>query len=305
MVAPHSPSIDADGGIRSRPTPASMSNPGAKSRSVAAPGRDSYNRRMIWSTLLKGALRAVHGPLPPPPQPGPEAGLVMVADGVGGLDLCATGLQYAAARAGLPHPIRIVSWGHGFGRWHRDLTDVANHAARAEALAEEIRAFRGPHPEAPVFLVGKSGGTGIVVRALERLPADSVERAVLIASALSPGYDLSRALRACRRDMVVFWSPLDVVILGAGTRLFGTVDRVGSVAAGMVGFRPPDSADPAQYAKLRPVKWHPKMGATGYLGGHVGPDNPRFLQRYVVPLLDVREDPPMPVSSPARAAPIT
>ena len=39
--------------------------------------------------------------------------------------------------------------------------------------------------------------------------------------------------------MVVFWSPLDVFILGAGTRVFGTADRVRTASAGLVGFRTP------------------------------------------------------------------
>ena len=137
-------------------------------------------------------------------------------------------------------------------------------------------------------LVGKSGGAGIVVWALESLPDDSVEVAVLIAPALSPTYDLARAMRAVRREMVVFWSPLDVIILGLGTRLFGTIDQVKSVSAGMVGFRPPASSDDpnrVQYAKLRQIRWRPEMAATGSLGGHLGSDSPAFLRKYVLPLL--------------------
>ena len=38
-------------------------------------------------------------------------------------------------------------------------------------------------------------------------------------------------------------------------------------------------------AKLRQIRWRPGMAATGYLGGHVGPDCPAFLRKYVVPLL--------------------
>src|SRR5262249_38331950 len=152
--------------------------------------------------------------------------------------------------------VRIVPWGHGLFRWHADLTDVENHAAQAAAIAEELRRFRGTNPDAPVFLVGKSGGTGVVARVLEDLPAASVEAAVLISPALSPGYDLGPALRAVRRELVVFWSPLDLIVLGLGTRVFGTIDRVNSVSAGLVGFRPPEGAD---YAKLRQVKWRPEM----------------------------------------------
>ena len=106
-----------------------------------------------------------------------------------------------------------------------------------------------------------------------------MERAVLLAPALSPRYDLTAALRAVRREMVVFWSPLDVVILGAGTRLFGTIDRVRTVGAGLVGFAVPGPDEPdaerrRQYAKLRQVRWRPRMVGLGHLGGHFGPDHP-------------------------------
>ena len=90
------------------------------------------------------------------------------------------------------------------------------------------------------------------------------------------------------REVVVFWSPFDVLILGAGTWVFGTVDRVRSVAAGLVGFQVPadlNDSDQAQYQKLRQIRWTREMVAAGNFGGHAGTDNPAFLRKYVVPLL--------------------
>ncbi len=232
---------------------------------------------MIYTTLLSKAFRLLYGE-PPAGEPGPGSGLVIVADGVGGLDLCGMALRHVMESGGGRNVVRLHRWGHGLGRWHRDLTNVANLGAQAQAMAAAVRAWRDEHPGSPAFLVGKSGGTGVVVRALEGLPRDSVEAAVLLAPALSPGYDLTRALEAVRREMVVFWSPLDVFVLGLGTRVFGTIDRVRSISAGLVGFR-------GDRAKLRQVRWRPAMARTGYLGGHVGPDSPAFLRRYVVPLL--------------------
>ena len=194
---------------------------------------------MLYTTLLKTAFRALHGPTPPRPPGDAGSGLVLVADGVGGLDLCGTGLVHAAAKAGMSHEIRVMAWGHGFGRWHRDLTNVENHRLWASRMVDQVAEFRARRPGAPVFLVGKSGGTGVVVKALEGLPEGAVEAAVLLSSALSPGYDLTRALRAVRRELVLFWSPLDVIVLGVGTRLFGTIDRVNAVSAGLVGFKRP------------------------------------------------------------------
>ena len=156
--------------------------------------------------------------------------------------------------------MKVVSWGHGFGRWHADLTNAANRDLRAARDRRDGPCVpRASCPGAPVFLVGKSGGTGLVVRALERLPEDTVEWAVLLSPALSPTYDLAPALRAVRREMVVFWSPLDVIVLGLGTRIFGTIDRIKTVSAGLVGL--PRAAggrrrtEQASYRKLRQVRW--------------------------------------------------
>jgi hypothetical protein len=257
---------------------------------------------MSWFTshLVEPLYRLFYGRLPAPGGPveadgtDDEAdrprGLVLVVDGVGGLDLCGTGLRFVAGAERLPCAIEVVRWGHGVGRWFADLTNVTNRDRQATLLAEAVRRFQANRPGDLVFLVGKSGGSGVVVKALEKLEPETVERVVLLAPALSPGYDLTGALRAVRREVVVFWSPLDVIILGAGTRLFGTIDRVRSVGAGMVGFVVPGPDDPddekiRQYAKLRQIRWRPRMASSGYLGGHFGPDNPRFLRKYVVPLL--------------------
>ena len=129
--------------------------------------------------------------------------------------------------------------GTASGRWLADLTDVANRDSHARLVAESVRRYKTERPLDPIYLVAKSGGSGVVVKALELLDEQQVERVVMLAPALSPAYDLSNALRAVRREMVVFWSPLDVIILGAGTRVFGTIDRVKTASAGLVGFRVP------------------------------------------------------------------
>lgn len=216
-------------------------------------------------------------------------GLVLVADGIGGLDLCAGSLERLVPRCRLPLEVRTVRWGHGLGRWLADLTRSANVAHHANRMAEQVREFLERHPDGPVFLVGKSGGAGVVLQALEGLPEGSVERVVLLAPAVSPGYDLTRALRSVHREMVVFISPLDFALLGAGTWAFGTIDRVRGVGAGLIGFRMPGAAESADqidsYEKVRHVRWRPAMAKVGYLGGHLAVDMPPFLKRYVVPML--------------------
>ena len=239
---------------------------------------------------------------PVPADRGGDAGsprresLVLVADGVGGFDLCGKSLAKVLKASGLPYTTRVLRWGHGVGRWYADLSNAANQDAWADKVAEAVRRYHDANPGAAVFLVGKSGGCVVIVKALERLSGGDggpvVDRAVLLAPALSPGYDLAPALENVRRDLVVYWSPLDVFILGAGTRIFGTSDRVFCSGAGRVGFLRPRAGDasPARlalYKKLRQIRWSARMSSTGYLGGHLGTDSPRFLKKYVAPLLRV------------------
>src|SRR5262249_35166884 len=66
----------------------------------------------------------------------PVRGLVLVADGVGGLELCGTALRYVAGAEGLPYAVELVPWGHGFGQWYADLTDEANRDQQARLVAE-------------------------------------------------------------------------------------------------------------------------------------------------------------------------
>ena len=89
--------------------------------------------------------------------------------------------------------MKVIHWGHGFGRWHADLTNVANRDAKARIIADEVLAFR-ERGGGEVFLVGKSGGTGLVVKALEMLPENAVELAVLLSPAISPNYDLTESV---------------------------------------------------------------------------------------------------------------
>jgi hypothetical protein len=251
--------------------------------------------RLIYGPLI-GEQSAVHGTGPDGAASRPR-GLVLVADGVGGLNLCGIGLRYVMSAERLPYAVDLFPWGHGFGRWYADLTDVANRDARARSIAETVQRFRADQPRDPVFLIAKSGGAGVVVKALELLDDRAVERVVLLAPALSPAYDLTRALQAVHREIVVFWSPLDLFVLGVGTRLFGTTDRVKTISAGLVGFhRPPaDQPEPGRRGRsgqLRQVRWRIGMAATGHFGGHVGPDSPVFLRKYVVPLLRAEETVP-------------
>ena len=104
--------------------------------------------RVIFGRPIDDALPLLHdGPPGEPTAPdaagsGNEAaesrrrGLVLVAGGVGGFDLCGTALRYVLAAEGLNYANHVFPWGHGFGRWFADLTNVSNRDLKAALLAD-------------------------------------------------------------------------------------------------------------------------------------------------------------------------
>jgi hypothetical protein len=215
-----------------------------------------------------------------PPQERTRPGVVFVVEGIGGIDLIKVAADLGFGWAGLPHEVRRFYWSHGFGRFLRDLQDRDNVLAKGEELAGEVLALKRQEPARPIYLLGQSGGTGVVVRAAGCLPADSIERVILLASALSPYHDLRPALAATRCGIVSYHSRADRLFLDWGTRRFGTIDGALSSAAGHVGFVVPrelSPADHALYQRLVQIRWTPGMMLSGNFGGHNGSLMPGFL----------------------------
>lgn len=192
----------------------------------------------------------------------------------------------ALKTGGFDAEMRFYDWTGERGFFGALGNEPANRQQAAH-VAQMILRQRQAEPDRPIVLTAESGGTGILIWALELLPAEvEVDVAVLLAPAVSPDYDLSKALSHVRRCMLVYHSPRDLIILGAGTELFGTVDRVYTPAAGLVGFRMPDTADPHTYAKLEQRRYNPAwLREYGHFGGHVGSILPRFASGHVAPTL--------------------
>ena len=89
-----------------------------------------------------------------------------------------------------------------------------------------------------MHLVAQSGGAGVAVFAVEALPPGAmVDGVVLLGEALSPTYNLAKALAKTRKGILNSHSSKDSVILNWGTHLFGTTDRQFTRAAGCAGVR--------------------------------------------------------------------
>jgi pimeloyl-ACP methyl ester carboxylesterase len=217
-----------------------------------------------------------------------KAGVVFVASGIGGFDLASLAAPWVLPHAGVPHEVRIFPWTHGKGHHFRDLQDLRHLLEKAGELARLVREFKEAHPDRPVYLVGRSGGAGLVLAAAEQLPPATLERIILIAPAVSPNYDLRPALTATRQEIVSFYSPNDWLILGWGTSHFGTEDRVYGPSAGLLGFRRPVDG-PAEaralYERLVQIRWNARMLWEGHSGGHFGTSSPAFLAKEIAPWL--------------------
>jgi len=193
-------------------------------------------------------------------------------------------------RDGREIELDIYDW-TGDSRGLEALLNVDRNLAQANLIAERIEKFVRQNPTRPFHLVGHSGGTGIAVWALERLPEDvQIESLTMLASALSPSYDLSAALARVKRAYA-FNSRLDTIVLGLGTKALGTIDGVQTEAAGCVGFTMPAGADAAQCAKLVQFPYQLGWIRLGHIGDHIGVMGVRFSRGVLAPLIFDGESP--------------
>src|SRR6185437_17133914 len=108
--------------------------------------------------------------------------------------------------AGYAGVLQMYDWtgnAAGLGALHAYQRNQIEAQKVADFIVENFRKQPGMH----IILTGHSGGTGIIIWALEKLPTDvKVDKVILLASALSPEYDLSKALAHVRDACFSFCS---------------------------------------------------------------------------------------------------
>lgn len=202
-------------------------------------------------------------------------------------------------RANFPGPLRIYDWTGGKPGLEA-LLNRARNDREAAKVAEMIKRIRAEHPDTRIVLSSHSGGAGIAVWALEKLPADvQIDTLLMLSPALSQRYDLSAALRHVRGKAYAFTSVNDAVVLGAGTRLFGTIDGVKEEAAGRAGFTRPQGADAAQYEKLVQFPYTTDWIIYENIGDHIGYLALAFAEKVLAPLVTEGKVPVLKAQLPA------
>jgi hypothetical protein len=222
--------------------------------------------------------------IPPPLQPP----LVIHATGIGGHmaidDHLVAGLKDGFQEAGEQAEFQIDDW-TGPDRGLIALGQVQRHQEQSTLLSQRIADAVHADPRRRIIITSHSAGCGIAVWALEKLPSDvKIDQLVMMQSALSPTYDLSKALSHVKHAYS-FYSANDEAVLGAGTRMMGTVDRVHTDAAGRVGYTRPELADAKQYAKLDQFPYEDSWMKYDDIGDHIGPMTYPFARFMIAPLL--------------------
>jgi len=211
---------------------------------------------------------------------------VLILPGIVGGAWVLGGVMRGLRRAGIDRAIDVFAWGRRPLGWWRNLTDLRSNQDQARRLADRLADASARRRGPGVVMVGFSGGSGFALLVADALPEGAaLDRLILVSAAVSPSYDLKRALARSRRGVVSFYSRLDGFMLGGATTVFGTVDRRHGVSAGFVGFQDGQGrlrADP----RLTQIGWRPSWMKFGHLGGHVGYLSRGWAQYVLAPQID-------------------
>jgi hypothetical protein len=235
----------------------------------------------------------------PAPQSSTSHFWLLHLPGIGGEHNVDRALIHGLHDGGWPGSAEIYDWTEndpGINALQAKQRNMGEAKIVADQLLDEMR----QNPGVEITLTSHSGGTGIAIWALEKLPpGKQIQTLVLLASALSPGYDLSLALSHVRGHAYVFYSEHDQVVLGVGTTMFGTIDGVKTQAAGLIGFKQPGDADPKAYAKLVQVGYEKKWIALANIGSHIGCMSRPFSEKVIAPIVLFDQPPNAPATRPA------
>jgi len=216
-------------------------------------------------------------------------GMTFVLPGIESESVFTYGICDGLLNGGLRGAVKVFNWGLPFpGGYLANLTRIDRNRRRAADLAAAIMAYQDQYPGRPVWLVAHSGGVGVAVFAAEALPPDrQIDGLVLLSGALSPDYDLRKALSRTKRGILNSYSSKDELVLCWGTSLFGTTDRQFRPACGYAGFSVPADLPPEDrnlYARLKQVAWQRAMAdECRHWGGHITSANGDYMARYIAP----------------------
>jgi len=216
--------------------------------------------------------------------------LLVIVDGAGDYKGCSTAIANAVEANELDVAIEVFPWSHGRGKVLQDQTDVKHSQAKGKELAEYLLAKKKEVPERPLILICHSAGSAVCLTASILLPADFLQRHILLAPSVSPQYDIQAALRSSRNGLDVFCSKQDCLVLGLAIRVFRSADEQHDRrAAGRHGFELTTSkVNAALLARLNQRFWSPEDEKLGHDGKHTGMFADAWIEKNLFPLCKLK-----------------
>lgn len=222
-----------------------------------------------------------------------DRGLIVILPGIEGTSANNVAIRAGLRQADIPAATEIYDWTR-FGRGAAMAFDQSAARRKAHEIATHIDTYRRAHAGRPVVVIGQSGGGAMAVFVAESIsqgvrqqtsrPLDGV---ILLAPALSPGYDLTVAIAGCGGRMVSCYAQTDVM-LRTLTTLGRNFDGVPGPTAGQSGFvLPPGSPGDrrAAFDQLRQIAWDNSMLRQGNYGGHLGWSSPAWVAHQLGPIV--------------------
>jgi hypothetical protein len=179
--------------------------------------------------------------------------------------------------------IEVRTWGVPLAGLH-NLHAYERNIQTAQSIADDISEWRRGHPADTLYIVGYSGGGGIatlVAAALE--DGTAVDRLILVAPAVAPDFPLREQVLPHVREFIVNFASESDLQVGLGTRVFGTINGVETVAAGFSGFH-------ETHPRLVEWHWTAHDERLGHRGNHLGYLGRRWQRSTLLPVLDPRVD---------------
>lgn len=235
---------------------------------------------VLIAVLLPGTWGCVF--IPRPTAEELARGYVWMCPGIEGSPILMKSAYQGMRDAGIDCAIEAYDWPSFLGPLD-NLIDPTTARTLAQRVAPRIAEYVRAHPGRPMHLLGYSAGGAICVFVAEALPEDvQVENVVLVQASISRDYELTRALNRIRGKLVNIHVPSDLLMLGVGTTVFGTVDRKHGFSAGKDGFDLEKAVpDRALHDKVEQQAWSTKALWSGHFGNHLSLYNRHWNKEYV------------------------
>ena len=210
-------------------------------------------------------------------------------DGAGNLGFGQDTVKKALRASGFGGDVENIVWTSYTGPLGDQLIRI-NARAKADQLKKKIINYRKRYPNAPLYVIGLSAGTGVAAWAVEGLPDGmEVDTMVMLGSSLSSTYDMTECLKHVQDKVYFIYSPRDAVLSGF-IPVTGTIDGQYFVEpAGLVGMRVPAKASETTRQlhrdKISNIPWQSRFERYGYAGGHTDGTSYRFVRYYIAPKL--------------------